>query len=146
MSSSHDATDEMRYKTKHSETDRYIIYRKFHYTPRQLGIRGFLATFFASVAIFILIPLPDEFIIIPAFSKLVMLFVDVNLKTAAIYAYVIYKVLGVLSLTTSIVFGAEYLRDAFFSKVRDVQKMQKELENNGKELQSKVKQALKTNF
>ena len=133
----------MRYKTRNSESKEYIVYRKFHYTPRQRGIRGFLATTFAAMAIFTLLPLPDELIVIPALSKLVISLQPMELSSAAIYAYGIYKGLGILFLAIALIFGVEYVLDAFRSKVQHIKKAHKDLHRNVKAAHDKTKATVK---
>jgi hypothetical protein len=133
----------MRYKTIHSESEDYVIYRRFNHTSRQRGIRGFLATLFASLAIFTLLPLPDEFIIIPALSKLVTSIQPMDFHTAAIYSYGIYKGLGILFLAIALLFGVEYLRDSFRSKVKHMKKAHKDLHKHARAAHAKTKATVK---
>ncbi|MFN7088809.1 MAG: hypothetical protein ACK4NX_03285, partial [Candidatus Paceibacteria bacterium] len=110
----------MRYKTKYSESEEFAVYRFFHYTPRQLGIRGFLATTCAAITVFLLTPLPDEIFIIPALAKALQHLFSMEFDTATLYAYGIYKSIGILFLLLTLLFGAQYLRDAIIAKTKDI--------------------------
>ncbi len=125
----------MRYKfrTKYSESDEYTIYRHYHYTPRQLGIRGFLATVCAAIGICILLPSPDELVVIPPLVAVIRHLVTVDLAMATVYAYSIYTMVGLILLAAAFILGAEYVRDALFSEAKNMRK-------NGKKLHNKIKQ------
>ena len=125
----------MRYKfrAKYSEDEDYVVYRKFHYTPRQLGIRGFLATTFAAIAVFLLIPLPDELIVIPPIAAAIQHLTSIETANATFYAYALYKSIGLIFLALAFILGAEYVRDALFSKARRIHR-------EGKELHSKIRE------
>jgi len=137
-----DATDDMRYKTTYSESGGYTVYRYFHYTPRQLGIRGFLATTCAAIAFFCLVPLPDDVFIYPAIAKALQHISPMEFKQATFYAIVIYNGIGVFFLGMSCLFGTQYLRDALLAKTRHIketqQKMQEYVQNGHKTLQQRL--------
>jgi hypothetical protein len=109
-----------KFKTKYSESDEYTVYRYYHYTPRQLGIRGFLATVCAAIAIFILVPFPDEIVVIPAIAKALQHAFQLEFNSAIGYAYGVYKAIGLIFLGLALLFGAQYLRDALLAKVKHV--------------------------
>lgn len=130
------------YKVRYSEDEDIIVYRKFHYTPRQLGIRGFLATVFTALAIFILVPLPDDIFIIPAIAKGVQhLFNIVDFHSALVYSYAFYMALGLLFLSLALIFGAQYLRDAFFAKMKHVKDARKKMQYYAEEGHRTMKDA-----
>jgi hypothetical protein len=137
-----DAIDEMRYKTRYSESGEYTIYRYFHYTPRQLGIRGFLATTCAAIAFFCLVPLPDDVIIYPAIAKALQHIAPMEFKQATFYAIVLFNGIGVFFLCMTCLFGTQYLRDALLAKARmmkDAQKkMQTYVQNGHKNMQQRL--------
>src|SRR3990172_13098300 len=132
-----------RFRVKYSESEEYIVYRKFHYSSRGHGIRGFLATTFSAVAIFLLMPLPDEIIVIPALAKLVISLQPMEFSSAAIYAYGIYKGLGLLFLALALVFGVQYLKESFDKKVRHIKKAHKDIGRNVKNAHAKTKATVK---
>ena len=129
----------MRYKTKYSESEEFTVYRYFHYTPRQLGVRAFLATTCAAIAFFMLVPLPDDVIIFPAIAKAIQHISPMEFKQATFYAIVIYNGIGVCFLGASCLFGTQYLRDAVLAKKKMIQdthkKMQTYVQNGHKTLQ-----------
>lgn len=122
-----------KFKTRYSEDEDVIVYRKFHYTPRQLGIRGFLSTTFAAIALFMLVPLPDELIVIPPIAAALQHLAEMEAAKATFYAYALYKSIGLIFLTLAFILGAEYVRDALFSRARKIHR-------DGKELHSKIKE------
>jgi flagellar biosynthesis protein FlhB len=119
----------MRYKIKYSESDEFVVYRYFHYTPRQLGVRGFLATVCAAITVFLLIPLPDEIIIIPAIAKALQCFTELEFKSAISYAYIIYKSTGICFLCLSLLFSGQYLRDALWAKIKYFKNIKRTIQN-----------------
>jgi len=122
----------MRYnfRAKYSESDEYTVYRYYHYTPRQLGLRGFLATVCTAIAIFILVPFPDEIVVIPAIAKALQhLFHIAEFNSAVGYAYGIYKSIGLVFLGLALLFGAQYLRDALLAKIRHVKDTQRKVQH-----------------
>ncbi|MEM4713941.1 MAG: hypothetical protein QXQ79_00125 [Candidatus Nanoarchaeia archaeon] len=108
----------IKYKFKSPDGGEYILYK--YYTPRQAGIRGFLATFCAAVSVALLTPLPDEFITVPAAAKLVQYFIDADYETSLVYGYFLYKGIGILFLVLASIFGMQYLRAAWAKKLADV--------------------------
>ena len=121
----------MRYKfrAKYSESDEYAVYRYYHYTPRQLGLRGFLATVCAAIAMFILLPFPDEVVVIPAIAAGIQCSFHVaEFNTAIAYAYGLYKAVGLIFLGLAFLFGAQYLRDALFARIKNVKDTQKKVQ------------------
>ena len=132
----------MRYKTRYSDADGYTIYRYFHYTPRQLGVRGFLATTCAAVTFFILIPLPDELFVIPAIAKSLQFMFPMDFDAATVYAYGVYKGAGLLFLGMTVLFGTQYLRDALLAKIKHVkaaqEKVQSYVQSGHRNLQQKL--------
>jgi hypothetical protein len=132
----------MRYKTKYSESEEFTVYRYFHYTPRQLGIRGFLATTCAAITIFLLIPLPDEIIVIPAIAKALQHAFQLEFNSAIGYAYGIYKSIGLVFLCLALLFGAQYLRDALLAKVKYVKDTHHKVQNYVQNGHSTLKETL----
>jgi len=131
-----------KFKTKYSESEEYTIYRYFHYTPRQLGIRGFLATVCAAITIFILFPFPDEFFVIPIMAKSLQPFLHLGFDAAVVYAYGLYKAIGMVFLAFALLFGAQYMRDALLAKARYVKdthtKVKSYVKNSHRTLQKKL--------
>jgi len=109
----------MRYKIKHGEADEFRVYRKFSYRPNSLGLRGFLATTFAAIAIFLLIPLPDEILVVPALAKGFQHLLQIEFARAATYAYLFYKSIGIIFLILAVILGGSILLERFKKKVRD---------------------------
>ncbi len=135
----------MRYKfrAKYSESDEYTIYRYYHYTPRQLGLRGFLATACAAIALFLLIPLPDELFVIPPMAAAFQTFLHVEFHMATIYAYATYKAIGLIFLGLTLLFGVQYLRDALFAKIKHVKDAHKKMQHYAEEGHKTIKNAHK---
>ncbi|MEM2874160.1 MAG: hypothetical protein QW063_01785 [Candidatus Nanoarchaeia archaeon] len=129
----------MRYKTKYSESEEFTVYRYFHYTPKQLGVRGFLATICAAITVFLLTPLPDEIFIIPVLAKAWQYVLQLELDTAILYAYGTYKGTGILFLLLTLLFGAQYLRDAIIAKTKAIKEMRNKLNGHLKEVHKAVK-------
>ena len=131
-----------KFKTKYSESEEYTVYRYFHYTPRQLGIRGFLATVCAAIAIFLLLPLPDELFVIPPLAAIFQFIMEIGYNAAAVYAYLAYKGIGLAFLGLALLFGAQYVRDALLAKARYVKdthtKVKSYVKNGRRTLQKKL--------
>jgi len=135
----------MRYKfrAKYSESDEYTVYRYYHYTPRQLGIRGFLATVCTAIAVFILFPFPDEIVVIPAIAAgLQHSFHIAEFNDAISYAYGVYKLIGFIFLGLALLFGAQYLRDALLAKVKHVKDAQQKVNRYAREGHRTLKRKL----
>jgi hypothetical protein len=132
----------MRYKTKHSESGEYTIYRYFHYTPSQLGIRGFLTTTCAAIAFFILIPSADDILLLPVIAKALQHVSPMEFNKATFYAIVTYNGIGVFFLGMTCIFGAQYVRDAILAKMKAAKethkKMQVCVQNGHKNLQQRL--------
>gem|GEM_PF-3372411 len=124
-----------KFKIKHYDDKNLIVYRKFYYTPRQAGLRGFLATLFAAVALFFLIPAPDDVLEVSAISKVLNHFFGIQGKEAFIYAYIIDEGVGVIFLCLSLLFGYEYVREVWARKKR-------ELEHTAKTLTSTIQKSI----
>ena len=131
-----------KFKTKYSESEEYTVYRYFHYTPRQLGIRGFLATVCAAITIFVLFPFPDELFVIPALAKALQPVLNLEFDTAVVYAYGLYKIIGLIFLGLALVFGAQYLRDAFLAKMKYMKETPKKVQDYVQNGHSNLKKKL----
>ena len=132
-----------KFKAKYSESDEYTVYRYYHYTPRQLGIRGFLATVCAAIAIFILVPLPDDIFIIPAIAKGVQhIFSIADFHSAVVYAWASYMALGLFFLSLALLFGVQYLRDALLAKMKYVKDAQQKVNHYARESHRTLKKKL----
>ena len=132
-----------KFKAKYSESDEYTVYRYYHYTPRQLGIKGFLATVCAAIAVFILLPFPDEIIVIPAIAAgLQYAFQLAEFSAALAYSYMVYKVIGFIFLGLAFLFGMQYMRDALFAKMKQVKDAQQRVQHYAEKSHKTIKKKL----
>lgn len=124
----------MRYKTPHSSDSDYVVYRKFTYNPRSHGLKGVLATIFTALAIFILLPLPDDLIIVPAIAKAISHFSGLPFIKAATYGYLAFESLGVLFLVVAVILGGSFILESIKANVKE----------KSKNIGEKVKRGLKS--
>jgi type II secretory pathway component PulF len=133
-----------KYRAKYSESEEFIVYHKFRYNSVQRGIKGFLATTFAAISIGLLTPLPDEIFVIPAIAKFFQgVMPHLELNTATLYAYGAYKGIGLLFLILTMIFGVQYLRDAFAKKKRHIKKLHHGLKTRTRNVHEKTKATVK---
>jgi len=110
----------MRYKIAHSETDRYVIYRKFNYKVNtKLGAQGFLSVVLLSVGIFMALPMPEDVIIYGALGKVLSKTLDLTTGKGILYASLIFEGTGMALIVLASVVGGSYIRNRLKAKVKD---------------------------
>jgi len=110
----------MRYKIAHSETDRYVVYRKFTYKrSKYLGIQGFLSVSLLSIGIFMSIPTPEDIVVLGAIGKYLSSMFNLTTGEGLLYATLAYKGTGVALIVVAAAFGGSYIRNRLKAKVKD---------------------------
>jgi len=110
----------MRYKIAHSETDRYVVYRKFTYKRNKyLGIQGFLSVSLLSIGIFLTMPTPEDIIVLGAIGKYLSKVFDMTTGQGVLYATLAYKGTGVALIVVAAAFGGSYIRNRLKAQVKN---------------------------
>jgi len=109
----------MQYKIHHGTDDDFVVYRKFHYSARSHGVKGFIAILFTSIGIYCLLPTPDEVITIPLLAKVYGKFFGITFKQGVVYGLITYKIVGITFIALAIFFGGRYVQETLKMKVKE---------------------------
>ena len=110
----------MKYKVKQSGTDRYVVYRKFHYKPKlSLGTKGFLSVTLLSIGIYLSIPTHEDIVILGAIGKYLSSIFGLTNGRGVMYATLTYKGTGIALICIAAVLGGSYIRDRLMTQVKN---------------------------